>query len=385
LNSNPDKMRSASRIGLNPYRTYTDVGFRCVVGEELLFPAGYDHGEDRHDDTPPDDADDDSGIRSVRLLAGCRTAEIADVAVLFDPAEPALADAATDAGPLACDPVPPPEGAYYCYDLPGDTGDLINLYFNFVDGTSMDTSVVYPPCDVPFWIDDFCEDDGTGVSVPHLVLHYPPGGPAFTGAAATAPPDPAVDLDCVVTAPGVAVCTGLPGIPGASLLGIVAVFDDGSTLLEEYVHPICLDAAGFLPSWDLLLSCISHDDGTAEYRAIIDTNMAGIDFIPGSWSFTGVPPIPAPFDCTLEDPALNIWGCTFPIGVYGDIEFCADWVGSSGVRCETYDVSALLPDDCSTPPDDDTVMGWCVPIPPGSCGPCMLTCPQQPCNRCTMP
>jgi formylglycine-generating enzyme required for sulfatase activity len=392
LNSHPEMMRSASRIGLNPYRSFIDVGFRCVVGEELLFPAAYDHGDDRHEDVPPDSADDgdgpdgDGGTRSIRLLPGCRTSEIADLGVFFDPAEPALNDASTDTGILVCDPVPPPEGTYYCYDLPGSPGDTINLHFHFSDGSSMDALVEYPPCDTPFWISDFCEVDETGANVGHLVLHYPPGGPGLVGAAATAAPDPAVDLDCVETAPGTAVCSGLPGTPGASMLGIFAEFDDGSTKLGEHLNPWCPDTVGFIPSWDLILSCIPHADGSGEFRALIDTNMAGADFIEGSWTFTGVPIIPEPKSCSLEDHDLNIWSCMFPIGVYGDIEFCADWVGGS--NCESYDVSTILPGDCSRPPSDEDVMGYCRPGQvAGSCsGPCMLTCPVGVnCNTCTMP
>jgi len=156
LNSDPARMRSATRMGLNPYRTFTDVGIRCVIGEGLVLPTAYDHGEDRHDDVPPDsadgddDPDDDSGLRSIRLLAGCRTSEIADLGVVFDPADPVLFSASTDFGPLICDHHPPPDGAYYCHDLPGSFGDTINLYFSFADGSSMDTSVDIPNCEVPF-------------------------------------------------------------------------------------------------------------------------------------------------------------------------------------------------------------------------------------------
>ena len=391
LNSDPDKMRSASRIGLNPYRTWIDVGFRCVVGEGLSFPPGYDHGEDRHDRVPPDtadgdDPDDDSGLRSIRLFAGCRTSEIVDLGVVFDPADPALVGASTDFGPLACDHDPPPDGAYYCYDLPGSSGDTINLYFSFADGSSVDTSVEYPDCSLPLRIEHFCDPDETGAIIPYLVLFYPPGGPGFVGAAAAHPPDAPIDLDCVITALGTAVCHGLPGAPG-DMLGIFAAFDDGSTLHGEYPHPVCLDAEGLIPAWDLLLSCIPHADGTAEYRAAIDTNMAGWDFIPGSWTFTVVP---EPKNCILENPALNIWGCTFPIGAYTEFEFCAEWVGGSGLHCVTFGgIAGILPGDCSRPPDDDDdgdpVMGWCIPSP-GGCGPCMPTCPPpNNCNPCTMP
>jgi iron(II)-dependent oxidoreductase len=393
LNSDPDKMRSASRIGLNPYRTFIDVGIRCVVGEELLFPSGYDHGEDRHDDVPPDtaddgdDPDDDSGLRSIRLTAGCRTWEIVDFGVFFDPAEPALTAASTDYGPLVCDHLPPPEGTYLCYDLPGDPFELITLYFTFADGSEMIAAIEHPDCEAPLWIDHFCDPDETGAIIPYLRLHFPPGGPDFVGAAAEPPGGPAVDMDCTVTAPGLAVCHDLPGDVG-DVLGIFAAFDDGSTLLSSYEHPLCLDAEGFLPPWDIVLSCIPHID-SAEYYASIDTNMPGWDFFPVSWTLSGVP---EPKNCTLENPALNILGCTFPIGVYTDLEFCAEWVGGSGLHCETFAIGGMLPGDCTPPPDDDDggdpVAGWCRPgVPPANCsGPCMLTCPTGVnCNPCTMP
>jgi len=398
LYSDPARMRSATRMGLNPYRTFTDVGFRCVVGEGLVLPNTYDHGEDRHDDVPPDRADggddpgDDSGLRSIRLLAGCRTTEIADLGVIFDPADPALFSASTDFGPLVCDHFPPPDGAYYCHDLPGSFGETIDLYFSFTDGSSMDAFVEYPPCDVPFWIDDFCEEDATGANIPHLVLHYPPGGPAFDGAAASAGGGASVDLTCIVTALGTAVCTGLPGGTGDTL-GIFAAFDDGSTLLGDHTYPFCPDTSGFIPRWDVLLTCISHGDGTAEYRARIDTNMAGLDFMPGSWTLTGDPIVPEPKNCTLEDDAANIWGCTFPIGTYGAMEFCAEWVGGPGLYCETFDGS-LLPPDCSRPPDGDDgdpEMGYCIEESTGSCGSnmCLPSCPplgpNQNCIACTIP
>ena len=389
LNSEPGNIRSAARKGLDPYRTFIDVGFRCVVGEDLAFPPGYDHGEDRHDDVPPDNAD---GLTSVRMFAGCRTTEIVDLGILVDPPDAPFTGASTSDGPLTCAPHPPPAGAYRCTDIPGTPGVDFDVDVSFGDGSVIIVTITYPDCDVPLRIEHECVEDETGTLIPHLILFYPPGGPVLVGAAAEAPPDPAVDLDCIVTAPGVANCHGLPGIPGATLLGIFAAFDDGSTLSTTYPHPLCLDAEGLIPPWDILLSCVAHGDGTAEYRAAIDTNMAGWIFLPGSWTFTGVPIIPEPKNCILEDPVLNTWGCNFPIGVYGDIEFCAEWVDGPGLHCVTYDVSGILPPDCSRPPDDDDdgdpEMGWCRPGPPPSncTGPCLPICPTGVnCNPCTIP
>jgi formylglycine-generating enzyme required for sulfatase activity len=504
LNSSPDKMRSASRMGLNPYRVFIDVGFRCVVGEPLLLPDDYDPGHDRHERVPPDSADggdsaddpDGDGVHAwasgttgpclieggnitlvfnagatstvlnvftffegaiwdmhcdydpvtelatcigppppdyytippptfpmdvcvaideepgticipdllvwkpvdcgdrlepltVRMRPGCIDPSTPAVVLAIDPPDAPFSHAATDTMPLICDPLPE-DGFYLCHTLTGSPGDMIDIHVSFTDGGTFTSTVEVPDCSVPFWIDHFCEEVAGAGNIPHLVLHYPPGGPAFVGAAAQHLPDPAVDLDCVVTAPGTAVCTGLPGVTG-DMLGIVAVFDDGSTLLDTYPHPLCLEAEGLIPPWDLLLSCIPHDDGTAEYRASIDTNMAGWDFIPDSWTLTGVP---EPKNCTLENPALNIWGCSFPIGVYTDLEFCAEWVGGPGLHCESYAIGAILPADCTPPPEDDDgggdhETGWCIPAPPNpGCGanPCQTTCPQPgACIPCTLP
>ncbi len=56
LYSGPEQMRSADRAGVNPYRAYDDVGFRCVaVGESL--PESYTETRDRHEMVPPDPLD----------------------------------------------------------------------------------------------------------------------------------------------------------------------------------------------------------------------------------------------------------------------------------------------------------------------------------------
>ncbi len=81
LNSEPDKMRSASRKGLNPYRPFTDVGFRCVTGDGISLPAAYDLGDEFHERVPPDGADggdsadddphDERFIRSGEIFGPC--------------------------------------------------------------------------------------------------------------------------------------------------------------------------------------------------------------------------------------------------------------------------------------------------------------------------
>ncbi|KAF0108302.1 MAG: hypothetical protein FD146_876 [Anaerolineaceae bacterium] len=56
LNSEPFQMRGAARVGANPYRSYKDVGFRCVAAGETL-PEAYTPTRDRHEVVPPDPLD----------------------------------------------------------------------------------------------------------------------------------------------------------------------------------------------------------------------------------------------------------------------------------------------------------------------------------------
>jgi len=57
LYSEPHQMRSAARLGINPYRPFDDVGFRCVAEGALALPDGYDPGDNRHERVPPGSAD----------------------------------------------------------------------------------------------------------------------------------------------------------------------------------------------------------------------------------------------------------------------------------------------------------------------------------------
>jgi formylglycine-generating enzyme required for sulfatase activity len=57
LYSEPDKLRGAERAGANPYRTFDDVGFRCVPMGELALPEGYEPALDRREMVPPDPLD----------------------------------------------------------------------------------------------------------------------------------------------------------------------------------------------------------------------------------------------------------------------------------------------------------------------------------------
>ncbi|MBN2388372.1 MAG: formylglycine-generating enzyme family protein [Anaerolineales bacterium] len=56
LYSEPVQMRTAARLGANPYRSYDDVGFRCVALQET-FPEEYLDAEERHEHVPPSPLD----------------------------------------------------------------------------------------------------------------------------------------------------------------------------------------------------------------------------------------------------------------------------------------------------------------------------------------
>lgn len=53
LYSEPRQMRSAARLGANPYRPYDDVGFRCVAAQPLTLPEEYVDAGGRIEMVPP--------------------------------------------------------------------------------------------------------------------------------------------------------------------------------------------------------------------------------------------------------------------------------------------------------------------------------------------
>jgi len=57
MNSEPAAVRTASRIGARPLRSYDDVGFRCVAQPLLDLPAGYAGTPEGHEWVPPDSLD----------------------------------------------------------------------------------------------------------------------------------------------------------------------------------------------------------------------------------------------------------------------------------------------------------------------------------------
>jgi hypothetical protein len=330
--------------------------------------------------TDCDDSEEGNGV-SVSVIPDCDDNDAVTLEITIDPPEEAFAGASI--GALLSCPGTAEEGVYLCNPVPCTPDAVTTVQVHFGDRPTIERTFICPDCSADLRITHDCVEDATGALVPHLYLHYDPIGPAFVNAAAND-----VDLDCTVTVPGVADCHGLPD-DGAANLGIVAVFDDGSTLNDTYPRPTCFGTVDIVPRWGIVPICFTHPDGSAEYYAAINTGMAGVVFIPDSWSFTGVP---EPKDCDLEDPPLaGIWGCTFPIGAHTTVEFCAAWEGDPppGHHCQEFNLEPILPPDCSQTPgdDDEPGMGWCVPgQTPGSCGPCRPQCPATyVCNPCTLP
>ena len=407
LNSQPDKMRSASRIGLNPYRVFIDVGFRCVVGEELLFPAGYDHGHDRHERVPPDSADggdsaddpDDDGVSTwISELRGSCPTEADTVVVRFsaDASVPVMNVHLRYDGDLwalsctydratlqaACEGDPPP--GYFVIPPPSFPMDVCIVVDGIPDPFCYYDVPVWKPadCSVPFLIEPYCFRGEGGGETAHLGLTFPAGEPYFIDATANL-----VDIPCMHTdGVGFADCTDLPGMAGDEL-DIIASFEDGSTLRGSVFYPECGGPTDLGLRWELAeVGCIYPTPTTPEYYATIDTFL-GDEVVFTSWRLETVE---APKSCS---PVLGVPDriyCTFAIrDWYTEMTYCATWVGGPGERCETFTgLDTLLPAHCPVD-DDEPELGYCLPGPsPTSCGsnPCLPACPSgHNCIRCTLP
>ncbi len=124
LFSEPGRMRSAERVGVNPYRVYDDVGFRCVTPPGLDLPEEFVPTRDRHERVPDDPdggehVDDPGGgdwVAFGTMQASCPTTEgTMQVLIAVDFSVPdILWDVVVEGSTLSC-----------TYD---DVGNLLNCF-----------------------------------------------------------------------------------------------------------------------------------------------------------------------------------------------------------------------------------------------------------------
>jgi formylglycine-generating enzyme required for sulfatase activity len=367
LNSEPAQMRSAARKGLNPYRVYTDVGFRCVAGEGLVLPAAYDPGVDRHERVPPDSADggdsaedpdgghfiwavpvtgpcpDGSGMIELNIPSGASLPVTAvatrydfdwwDETCEYDPA----AEISTCIGPEPLDYLlgPPPSFPIDLCIGTGEWAECIN-----------DLPIQKPTDCFPFARQLRIEvaTDCVGPAeerTPGVIIELDPGSAEFTHATANG-----ILLTCSAAGENAYTCSGLPGSPGDELAVTIFFSDGSSPVISGLVYPDCRTTIFGAP-WVLSgRGCLPHEGSDPEYYAVIDTHL---DVTFTSWRLEGVE---APKVCA-EDPIIGRWYCNFAMrDWYTSLTFCAAWVGGAGERCETFPASQfgdLLPERCDPP------------------------------------
>ena len=426
LYSEPVRMRSASRLGINPYRPFDDVGFRCVTGEGLALPAAYDPGEDRHERVPPgradggdrveDDIDDVLVLWTGRINGPCpdgtgflqlsfRAGSTPPPAAVFTIYEGApwdesgcdydlAAEIATCRGPEPTNYLDNPPASFpldVCFVIDAEGGGCVS--------------------DVPVWKPTDCEEDsdslevelrplcspdGDGGRIPSFQVIYTPVTAPFEGASTVEGP-----LTCEnIPFPGAYSCHDLPGDPLDELIVDVA-FADGRIITDRVLHLECGGPVDFDLPWDLVLGRCTIPPGlAAQYDLFIDTHVEGVadaDWI--GWSLDGVVP---PQNCLPVQPPEGRWDCSFAVADYTgvSIEFCAQWPDNPAGHCATFtDIDDYLPPDCTTPDDHgdgdngggDPGSGYCIVESSGSCGsnPCRPSCepsgPNESCIPCTMP
>jgi len=418
LNSSPDKMRSASRKGLNPYRVFTDVGFRCVVGEGLLFPAEYDHGDDRHERVPPDSADggdsaDDDGFDREFFWAGPTDGPCPDpfgdftltfragASIPVDNVYAWISDFPFD---MDCDYDPIAEfvsctgGEFAGYlEIPPPSTPIL-ICFEHTEGTDCIEVPIWKPTDCEreegrYEIETECIDI-EGSLTPVITFGFWGSGEDFSFATA----DGAL-LTCLYDL-GLERyhCSPLPGGYPSDLEFVVS-FDDGTTWSTTVPFPDCDETLDFTTPWNLVLgTCTIPPGHPAQYDLFIDTHVEGVadaDWI--GWELDGVVP---PQNCAPAQPPEGRWDCSFAVADYTgvSIEFCAKWPDNPAGRCVTFtDIDDYLPPhdspECSPPEDhgDEPGSGYCIEETPGSCGsnPCRPSCeasgPNETCTSCTIP
>ena len=263
LYSEPVRMRSASRLGINPYRPFDDVGFRCVVGEGLALPAAYEPGEDRHERVPPgradggdraeDDPDDEIVYWSGGAIGPCPDIEgqirltfaagsrppAAGIAAFFR-----FADAPFDIpcdynealGVATCEGLAPPgyldPPPTFPMDICFATPEWERCVFGIrvlkptdCGGDSDSLEVELRP---------LCTPDGDGGRIPSFQVIYTPVTAPFEGASTVEGP-----LTCEnIPFPGAYSCHDLPGDPLDELIVDVA-FADGRIITDRVLHLEC--------------------------------------------------------------------------------------------------------------------------------------------------
>ena len=364
FNSPPEAMRSAARMGLNPYRAFSDVGFRCVMGEVLRLPADYDPGDDRHERVPSDSVD------------GSDSADDPDGGHFFwgettDGPCPDAAEMITLR--FAMGSSEPPTHVLLRYEMSwwGAECDYNAATHTATCTVPAPPRYLDPPpffridlcMTTPFWgecITDLevrkpltCDDGGLmlmrvetactgtpGADSPILIIE-----PLDTAADLSFARANGVLLSCSEVEEGIYHCSGLPGSPGDDLELIVGL-SDGREMAGRVIYPSCGDL-GEDPPWILnSVGCLLHGSGTPEFYAVIDTFL---DVTFTSWYLGGVE---EPMLCA-EEAVIGRWYCNFPIrDWYGRLKFCASWVGHPLETCKDFPESvfgARLPDRCEVP------------------------------------
>ena len=375
LYSEPVRMRSAARLGLNPYRVFDDVGFRCVAGEGLVLPTAYDPGEDIHERVPPGSAD--GGDR-----AEDPDDEMHEVVVWIGPVNGLCPDGSGLIQlTFTVGAVPPPfhyisfsmyswHGDYCHYDdilelaicegpepagyleIPPPSFNLINIHIgkHFEWVRNFYNVPVLKPTDCDHSVSDgflratpHClEIDG--VMTPVVILNTSFPDIVFERATANGTP-----LTCEPL-PGEEEffrCHGLPGVPGDDLI-VTSTFNDGTSLTQTVEFPDCSGPIDFTDPWELAeLGCLS----ATEYYAVIDT-FRDVEFAGYRLEGVGAPNI-----CHEVESRVGHWYCNFPLADwYTSLTFCVEIAGEPGETCVTFDnddFGERLPDTCAVPDDSD--------------------------------
>ena len=316
----------------------------------LAIHVSFTDGRSRTDTVEFPVCGDDGGPSEFRLDPHCLDGDgviTPGLILQFWDVEATFTGASIDGTDLICEDIG--FEVYTCHGLPGDPGDELDVTATFDDGSTMTNSVFFPPCGGErsrmYHLTPDCEGI-PGAWTEIVVIEYSGVEADFTFATANG-----ALLTCVEAGVDTQHCQSLPGSPRDDLW-VTANFSDGTSMTQITIFPEC-GALDFDPHWVLAgADCLYHDDLAPEFYAIIDTFMAP-EWIETSWSLEGVS---APKTCSLDEPPVGRWYCNFAIAAgYDELTFCADWVGSPGEHCETFDdIEDWLPESCPVDrPGDD--------------------------------